>query len=164
MEIALIAAIAKDRAIGMNNTLLWHLPNDLKRFKELTTGHTIMMGRKTFESLPNGALPNRRNVVVSRKLETSLQDVEVFPSLEMAIATLSLDCSQCFVIGGGDIYSQTIDLASSIHLTIVDAEYPHADTFFPELNWSDWDIVCEEYIPADERNPIASTYYNLTRR
>ena len=112
MLLSIVVAVAKDGAIGKGNDLLWHLPGDLKRFKALTTGHTILMGRKTFESLPNGPLPQRRNVVISRSLQSS-DGVEVFASIDEALETLSESDDEVFVIGGGEIYRQTLERAGS---------------------------------------------------
>lgn len=151
-----------DRAIGANNTLLWHLPSDLKRFKRLTTGHTILMGRKTWESLPNGALPNRRNVVVSRRA-SMLEGAEVYPNIEEALSALSTE-ERLFVIGGGEIYTQLLPKATKLCLTLVEGTFPAADTFFPKLDWSEWQRTTEEYTPAQEEGGFGSTYIEATRR
>ncbi|MDY4998596.1 MAG: dihydrofolate reductase, partial [Bacteroidaceae bacterium] len=115
--ISLIAAVASNGAIGYDNKLLYWLPNDLKRFKALTTGHTIVMGRKTFESFPKGALPNRRNVVLSRQ-PLSFPGAEVFSSLESALASCSPD-EEIFIIGGETLYRQSIAMAHRLYLTHV---------------------------------------------
>lgn len=161
MSIAVIVAMARDRAIGAGGDLLWHLSADLKRFKALTSGHTIIMGRKTYDSLPNGALPNRRNIVISRTMSPR-DGVEVVRSLAEALR-LCRDEEQVFVIGGGEIYREALSLADSLHLTLVEASYPEADTHFPDFDWAEWQILREEYVSVDERNPIASTYYHLQR-
>lgn len=160
MKLVLIVAMAKDRSIGHNNSLLWHIPEDLKRFKALTTGHAIVMGRRTWESLPKGALPNRRNVVISRTI-TSLLGAEVYPSIDDALSALGSG-EFVYIIGGGDVYQQTISLAEEMHVTLVQAEYPDADTHFPEFDWSDWDIL-EQYNMA-EYNYMPVTYFHLVKK
>lgn len=146
--INIIAAVAKNRAIGFQNKLLYWLPNDLKRFKSLTTGHTIVMGRKTFESLPKGALPNRRNVVVSRSV-SELPGCEVFPSLQEALAHCSAQ-EDVYVIGGATIYEQSLPLADRLCLTEIDDIPNEADVFFP--NYSDWKEVWRENHDKDEKH------------
>ncbi|WP_298525808.1 dihydrofolate reductase [uncultured Porphyromonas sp.] len=163
MLLSIVVAVAKDGAIGKGNDLLWHLPGDLKRFKALTTGHTILMGRKTFESLPNGPLPQRRNVVISRSLQSS-DGVEVFPSIEEALTVLSESDDEVFVIGGGEIYRQLLGQAQRIYLTEVDASFPDAEVFFPELQSSDWEEVQRTTFPRDERNEYERQLVVLHRR
>lgn len=163
MKISLIVAMSQDRAIGHNNSLLWHLPNDLKRFKMITTGQTILMGRKTFESLPNGPLPNRRNIVISSSYLKS-NNYEIYPSISEALHSLNDRLDEIFIIGGGAIYEQTLHLANEVHLTIVDAEFPNADTRFPILDLTAWEIKTQIEIPADEKNKLSSTYYHLIRK
>lgn len=125
MKLAVIAAIARNRAIGKDNKLPWHISEDLQRFKRLTTGHTVLMGRKTYASIGK-PLPGRRNVVVSR---SPLKGVETYPSLNAALLALA-DQELVFVIGGGDVYAQVLERADELFLTIVDREV-EADTFFP---------------------------------
>lgn len=162
MRLSIIVAVARDGAIGKDKDLLWHLSSDLKRFKQLTSGHSIVMGRKTYESLPNGALPNRRNIVVSRHLN-ALPGCEVCTSLEEALQRTE-DEQEVFVIGGGEIYRQSLARATDLHITIVEAEYPEADTFFPTIDWADWSLQHSEVVAIDERNPLASTYYHYIRK
>ena len=128
--ISIIAAVAKNRAIGYKNKLLYWLPEDLKRFKALTTGHTIIMGRRTFDSLPKGALPNRRNIVLSRTTR-QIPGCECYPSLEKAL-THCADDEEVFVIGGESVYRQALPLASRLYLTEIDDTPALADAFFPE--------------------------------
>ena len=146
--ISIIAAVAKNNAIGYKNKLLYWLPNDLKRFKSLTTGATIIMGRKTFESLPNGALPNRKNIVISRSVK-ALPGCECYPSLESALDNCKQD-ENIYIIGGGKIYSQAIDFADRLCMTEIDDIPDNADTFFPD--YSDWHETCREHHLADERH------------
>ena len=162
MKISLIVAVAEDRAIGDKGNLLWHLSSDLKRFKAITTGHTIIMGRKTYDSLPNGALPNRRNIVISRQLK-SLKDAEVYADIDEALKAASNE-DTVYIIGGGEIYNKTFPLAEELHLTLVHKSYPEADTRFPEWKLTDWNILKQERIGQDEKNELDSVYYHLTRK
>ena len=155
--ISIIACISKDnRAIGYQNRLLYHLPSDMVRFRELTTGHTIVMGRKTFESLPNGALPHRRNIVVSKSLK-EIDGAEVYPSLEEALRAAQGDTlpapkentgiaspEEIFIIGGESIYRQALPAARKLYLTLVDKTPEQADTFFPAINNSAWEVTEKE--------------------
>jgi len=144
--IKLIVAISKNRVIGDSNKLIWHLPADLKRFKELTTGHTIVMGRKTFLSIGR-PLPNRRNIIVTRDENYEADGCEVVNSIEEA---LLLTNSNCFIIGGGEIYKQTLHLAEKIYMTVVDEEFK-GDTTFPELPKS-WYVSSKDDFLVDEKN------------
>lgn len=155
--ISIIACISKDnRAIGYQNRLLYHLPSDMVHFRELTTGHTIVMGRKTFESLPNGALPHRRNIVVSKSLK-EIDGAEVYPSLEEALRAAQGDTlpapkedtgiaspEEIFIIGGESIYRQALPAARKLYLTLVDKKPEQADTFFPAINNSAWEVTEKE--------------------
>ena len=162
MKISLIVAVAEDRAIGDKGNLLWHLSSDLKRFKAITTGHTIIMGRKTYDSLPNGALPNRRNIVISRQLK-SLKDAEVYSDIDEVLKATS-DEDTVYIIGGGEIYNKTFPRADELHITLVHKSYPEADTRFPEWKLTDWNILKQEQIGQDEKNELDSVYYHLTRK
>ena len=162
MKISLIVAVAEDGAIGDKGNLLWHLSSDLKRFKAITTGHTIIMGRKTYDSLPNGALPNRRNIVISRQLK-SLKDAEVYSDIDEALKATS-DEDIVYIIGGGEIYKKTFPRADELHITLVHKSYPEADTRFPEWKLTDWNILKQERIGQDEKNELDSVYYHLTRK
>jgi dihydrofolate reductase len=145
--IKIIVAISKNRVIGDSNKLIWHLPADLKRFKEVTTGHPIVMGRKTYESIGR-PLPNRRNIIITRDENYEIDGCEVVNSIEEA---LLLTNSNCFIIGGGEIYKQTLHIADQIYLTQVDEEFD-GDTTFPELPAS-WYVSNKEDFKADEKNP-----------
>ena len=162
MILSIVVAIALDGAIGRGNDLLWHLPADLKRFKELTTGHTILMGRKTFDSLPRGPLPNRRNIVVSHSL-TAREGVEVYPTIKEALKACESD-EEVFIIGGGEIYRQLLPHADRIYLTRVKATFPDAEVFFPELDPSEWSETASETFPQDEKNEYDTTLHLLQRR
>ena len=160
MKLALIAAVAENGAIGYENKLLYWLPNDLKRFKALTTGHTIIMGRRTFESLPKGALPNRRNIVLSNNAHFIAPGAEVFTSLDEALASCAND-EDVFVIGGASIYRQALPLADLLCLTIVHDTPAHYDAFFPWLNPLNWVATNEERHDADERHAFAYTFVDF---
>ena len=137
-ELILIAAVAANRAIGKDNRLLWQIPADMAHFKSLTNGHTVLMGRKTWESLPARfrPLPGRRNLVVSRQTDYSAPGAELAPSIENAL-TLAADAEKIFVIGGEEIYRQTLALAQRLEITEVH-QTPDADAWFPEITATDW--------------------------
>ena len=162
MTLSIIVAIASDGAIGRANDLLWHLPADLKRFKELTTGHTILMGRKTFESLPRGPLPNRRNIIISRSLPAQ-PGAEVYPTIQQAMEACASD-EEVFIIGGGEIYRQLLPDTERIYLTRVQASFPDAEVFFPELDSTEWIEEAREVYPRDERNEYDTELLLLHRR
>ena len=162
MTLSIIVAIASDGAIGRANDLLWHLPADLKRFKELTTGHTILMGRKTFESLPRGPLPNRRNIIISRSLPEQ-PGAEVYPTIQQALEACASD-GEVFIIGGGEIYRQLLPNTERIYLTRVQASFPDAEVFFPELDPTEWIEEAREVYPRDERNEYDTELLLLRRR
>ncbi len=132
--IHIIAAIDRKGAIGKNGDLLFHLRDDLRRFKAITMGNTLVMGRRTFESLPGGALPGRRNIVITRSADFSAPGVDVAKSPEEAIAMAASGPGDIFVIGGGQIYAATLPLADVLDFTVVDREDPEADTFFPVID------------------------------
>ena len=157
--ISIIAAVAKNRAIGYKNKLLYWLPNDLKRFKTLTTGHTIIMGRKTFESLPKGALPNRRNVVLSRS-EKEFPGCEVFPSLKEALKHCQPD-EDVFIIGGASVYSQAMTVADRLCLTEIDDTPADADAFFPP--YDDWNVAEREDHDVDEKHAYRYAFVDYVR-
>jgi dihydrofolate reductase len=157
----MIAAVAKNRAIGFENKLLYWLPNDLKRFKALTTGHTIVMGRKTFESLPKGALPNRRNVVLSQTTK-ELPGCEVFPTLEAALKSCKAD-EDVYIIGGARVYQQAIAVADRLCLTEVDDIPQKADAFFPDYS-EGWQIEMKDAHPKDERHSFRYAFVDYIRK
>lgn len=159
MRINIIAAVAKNRAIGKDNKLVYWLPNDLKRFKALTTGHTILMGRKTFDSLPKGALPNRRNVVVSRSV-TELPGCDCYASIEEALKSCSPE-EDVYVIGGESIYRQIMPLADRLCLTEIDDITEGADAFFPEF--TGWKEVEREDHGIDEKHHYRYSFVDYER-
>lgn len=160
MQVNIIAAVARDRAIGYQNKLLYWLPNDLKRFKALTTGHTIIMGRRTYESLPKGALPNRRNIVLSRTIQV-LPGCEIYPSLEEALSNCSND-EEVFIIGGASLYQQALPLANRLYLTEINDTPVTADAFFPA--YDDWKVIATEQHFKDERHPFDYTFVDYVRK
>ena len=161
--ITMIAAAAENNAIGKDNDLLWHLPDDFKRFKQLTTGHPIIMGRKTFESFPS-TLPNRRHIIITRDRTYTVDfpDCIVVYSLEEAFETLSRD-EESFIIGGGDIYSLAMPFADVIELTRIHQSF-EGDAYFPQINENDWKLVREEYHPRDEKHAYDFTYLTYHRQ
>ncbi|WP_329903046.1 dihydrofolate reductase [Porphyromonas pogonae] len=164
MKISIIVAVAENNAIGINNKMPWHLSNDLKRFKSITSSHIIIMGKNTYYSLPNGALPNRENLVLSSSLD-SLPDAQCFKNEEeLKKYLLTRNDDEVFVIGGGKIYHSMLPQADKMYLTVVHKSYPEADTFFPEFDRNEWEVLEQQYIPADDKNDEASTYYELERK
>ena len=137
MKVAIIVAIAEGNAIGKDQQLLCHMPADLKRFKALTTGHTIIMGRKTFESLPH-ALPNRRNIVLSSQPKVNFPGCKVCTSLPEALACCTGE-EEVFIIGGGQVYQQALSLTDKLYITYIHHAFPEATTFFPELDAAQWE-------------------------
>lgn len=162
-QISIIAAIDRQRAIGFQNKLLFWLPNDLKQFKALTTGHAIIMGRKTFESLPKGALPNRRNIVLSTNPNTACPGAEVFDSLRKALDSCTAD-EQVFIIGGASIYEQAITLADQLCLTEIDATASQADAFFPEISPTQWHEKSRDAHLPDEKHPCSYAFVCYVRK
>ena len=161
--ISIIAAIDRRGAIGFENKLLFWLPNDLKRFKALTTGNTIIMGRKTFESLPKGALPNRRNIVLSSNPATVCPGAEVFVSLEEALAACRPQ-EQVYIIGGASVYRQALPLADELCLTEIDAEAPQADAYFTTIDPALWQEKSREVHLPDEKHPCPYAFVDYLRR
>jgi dihydrofolate reductase len=161
--ISIIAAIADNNAIGANNSLLWSLPNDMKRFRELTTGHTVIMGRKTFESLPKGALPNRRNVVITGNIQLSFNGCEMFDRLEEAIRRFK-DENEIFIIGGASVYEQAIGLADKLYITTVHHTFDEADTFFPLIDEREWTLTEREDFPSNAKHLFPYTFKTFIKK
>ncbi|QED37959.1 dihydrofolate reductase [Antarcticibacterium arcticum] len=159
--LTLIAAAGENNALGKNNDLVWHLPDDFKRFKKMTSGHHIIMGRKTFESFPQ-PLPNRTHVVITRSDEYKKEGIIVVHSLERAIEHSNED-PQPFVIGGGEIYKLAIDVADRIELTRVHGTF-EADAFFPEIDEQQWELVNQEFHDKDANHEFAFTYLTYERK
>ena len=158
--ITIIAAVAKNGAIGFENKLIYWLPNDLKRFKQLTTGHTVVMGRKTFESLPKGALPNRRNIVLSRR-KGNFEGCDAFTSLSKALENCKDE--EIFIIGGESIYKEAMKHADRLCLTEIDDIPAQADTFFPEIG-DEWQETQREEHEQDERHAHCYAFVEYIRK
>lgn len=154
--ISVIAAIGKNNELGKKNQLLWNLPADLKHFKEITSGHTVIMGQKTFESIGR-PLPNRRNIVLTRD-NFNRDGVEISDSLEKTLASFKDSGEEVFIIGGGQIYKQSMDFADKLYITHVDMEDIDADTFFPEIIPIVWNEVTHEEHKKDEKNAYDYTF------
>ena len=161
-QIILIAAAGENNALGINSDLPWHLPDDFKRFKELTSGHKIIMGRKTFETFPK-PLPKREHIVITRdKAYDPKFEAKVFNALEDAL-DYSKDDALVYVIGGGEIYNQALKFATHIELTRVHESF-EADTFFPEIDEREWNLVEEIFHPSNEKHKYDFTYQTFERR
>ena len=161
--ITMIAAVGENNALGKDNDLLWHLPDDFKRFKQLTTDHFIIMGRKTFESFPK-PLPKRTHIIITRDKNYKVKhdDCLVVHSLEEALKLSSGD-ERPFIIGGGEIYKQGEEFANSLEITRVHADF-EADTYFPEIDETIWKLIGSEYHPKDERHNFDFTYLTYVRK
>jgi dihydrofolate reductase len=155
--IKIIVATSKNKVIGNNNKLIWKLSSDLKRFKELTTGHPVVMGRKTYESIGR-PLPNRRNIIITRNLEYEADGCEIVSSLEEA---LLLTKSDCFIIGGGEIYKQSLEVADKIYLTLVHKDF-EGDTKFPELG-KEWATIDTKDFESDDKNEYNYSFIEYDR-
>ena len=161
MEISLIAALDRDYAIGKGNALPWHLPDDLKRFKALTLGKPVLMGRKTAESLGR-ALPGRRNLVLTRTGSVPFAGMEAFATLESALASVA-DAAEVCVIGGGEIFTMTLPMATRMHLTWVDTAIAGADAHFPRFDASQWRVTSREAHAADAKHPFDYEFVDYSR-
>ena len=160
--LTIIAAVSENNALGKDNQLLWHLPEDFKRFKTLTSGHYIVMGRKTFKSFPK-PLPNRTHIIITRQNDYQAPDgCIVVSSLEKAMALCPAN-EEAFVIGGGEIYQQAINIVDKIDVTRVHTTID-ADTFFPEIDTNIWKLVFEEFHPKDEKHAFDFTFLTYVRR
>jgi len=157
----MIAAVAENNALGKNNDLLWHLPNDFKRFKEVTSGHYIIMGRKTFESFPK-PLPNRTHVIITRQKDFQYEGCIVVDTLEKAVAACP-ENENLFIIGGGEIYSQSILFADQLDITRVHHSFD-ADVYFPEIDPEIWKLTSETFNPKDEKHLFDYTFQTFVRR
>ena len=157
MIVSLIAALGNNNEIGKDNQLLCRLPSDLKRFKAITSGHTVIMGRKTFESLPNGPLPDRRNIVLSRNARLIIEGAEVYSSLDYALLKC-INEPEVFITGGAQIYAQALPAADKLYITRIHASFPEADAFFPPIDRNQWKEIGRETFPADEKNPYSFTF------
>lgn len=161
----IVVAVASDNAIGRRGDMLFHIPSDLRHFKAVTLGHPVIMGRKTFESLPKGALPGRRNIVITRNPAYVAPGAETAASLEEALALCSPDEPEPMIIGGGEIYRQAMEIATTIELTEIGAPGPaDADTFFPEIDPKIWGERSRSEIITDERSGLPLSFVGLYRK
>lgn len=161
-NISIIVAIAQNNAIGKDNKLLWHISEDLKRFKKITTGHTIVMGKNTFLSLPNGVLPNRVHIVITDVKGEQFDGCITAYSIEDALEKFDNN-EEVFIIGGGMIYKQFLPLANRLYLTVVHKDF-EADTFFPDINYDEWKEVSKEIFEASGGNDFGYSYLILERK
>lgn len=161
-NISIIVAIADNNAIGKDNKLLWHLSEDLKRFKKITSGHAVIMGRNTFLSLPGGALAGRTNIVISDIPDEQFQGCKMAYSIQEALS-LCRDYEKCFIIGGAMVYSQFLPYASKLYITRVHVS-PTADTYFPEINYDELQEIYSEKNAASPGNEYDYTYLIYTRK
>ncbi len=161
-NISIIVAIAENNAIGKNNELLCNLPDDLKRFKQVTTGHTVIMGRRTFLSLPKGALPNRRNIIISDIPGENFANCEMASSIEEALEACD-DKEESFIIGGGMVYKQFLPHTRRLYITRLHRDFD-GDTFFPEINFDEWDEIERTKFSADEKNSVPYSYIIYQRK
>lgn len=160
--ISIIVAIAENHAIGFENKLIYWLPNDLKRFKALTTGNTIIMGRRTFESLPKGALPNRRNIVLSRNGKAEdFPGADLYADLDSALASCT---GEVYIIGGSSVYREAMPKADRLCLTYIYDTPQNADTFFPEINSEEWEETFREEHDTDEKHAQRYAFVDLVRK
>lgn len=160
---SIIVAIDENNAIGKDNNLLCHLPNDLKHFKTTTSGHTVIMGRKTFESLPNGALPNRRNIVLTRNKDLKIDGVEVCISIDEAIE-LCKEEEEIFFIGGADVYESVLGIVDKLYVTEIHNKFEGADAFFPEIESKDWEETSRIENFPDEKNFYSHSFVMYNKR
>src|SRR3990167_4498372 len=159
--LSLVVAMNKERVIGVDNQLPWHIPEDLKHFKAITMGKAIIMGRKTFESIGR-ILPGRKNIVISRNSNWQHDGVEVFNGLEKAILNNNEFTELC-IIGGGEIFSQAIPLIDKLHITIIDVKVSNPSTFFPEIDFSEWRLVKREAIVTHDQIHCEFNEYDRVR-
>lgn len=162
MEIAIIVAVDQNNAIGRGGDQLAYISGDLKRFKQLTTGHAIVMGRKTFEALPKGALPNRRNIVISRNKALQLPGCELVQSPEEAMALCNTN-EKIFVIGGGEIYNLFLPMADTIYFTHIHHAFEGSDTWFPEIDSTMWRDIQIDDVMQDEKSGFQYHYRTVKR-
>ncbi len=161
-NISIIAAIGKNNEIGKNNDLLWRIPEDLKRLKKITSGHMVIMGRNTFHSINNRALPNRRNIVITSRKNFNFPNIEIVHSIEDAIE-LTKSEKEVFILGGASVYQQFLPYTHRMYLTCVEQEY-NADTFFPSFEWSDWQVKERTDIADDIKAGVDYSFVTLERK
>ncbi len=161
--LSLIVAIDENNAIGINGDMLCHLPNDLRHFKETTSGHTVIMGKRTLFSLPKYPLPNRRNIVLSSQPDHTIQGVEWVTSIKETQQVVAAE-EEAFIMGGGMVYKQFMPIADKLYITHIHNAFPAADTYFPAINPEEWQRISEERHEADERHAYAYSFCEYTRK
>jgi dihydrofolate reductase len=161
MIVSAVVAISENHAIGKDNKLLWYLPNDLKHFKEITTGGTVIMGRKTFDSVGK-PLPRRRNIIITRQTNVSIEGCEVVNSVEAALA-LCANEAEVYIAGGAEIYKLAMPLMDRIYLTIVHKAF-EGDSYFPEINKQEWTETAREDFEPDEKNNLPYSFITMDRK
>lgn len=172
--ISIIVAITRDNAIGLNGDQLYYISSDLRRFRSITMGHPMVMGRRTFESFPRGPLPGRRNIVITTRPDYPADGIEIAPSLSAALALAAdspagsedakSDSSEIVVIGGASVYEQALPLANRLYLTVIEVDRPDADTFFPRIDPAEWTIAEQSDPMIDPPTGLTYRYLTLTRR
>ena len=161
-NISIIVVIAENNAIGLNNKLLAYVPGDLKRFKEITSGHTVIMGKNTYFSLPKRPLPNRRNIVISDNKEDNFENCIMAYSIEEALEKCDKE-KENFIMGGASIYSQFLQYTDKLYLTKVDKSY-EADTFFPQINYDEWELIEQEDIAPGDKCDFSFSYLTYVKK
>lgn len=161
--LSIIVAIAKNNVIGSDNKLIWHISEDLKRFKEITSGKTIVMGRKTFESLP-GVLPNRKHVILTRdkNFKVNSECVEIIYDFEELLNKYNNSDDEVFIIGGGETYKQLLPYSNKLYLTKINKDF-NGDTYFPQINYDDFKVDYESDVITDEKSRLEYNFINLSR-
>lgn len=163
MKISIIVAVSDNDAIGVEQRLPWRLSADLKHFKALTVGHTVIMGRNTFDSLPNGPLPNRRNIILTSQTDLDIPGCTLCHSLQEALHVCAGE-SEVFIIGGASVYRQSLPLADTLYITRVHHTFNSADTFFPSVDWNEWEEIEKSDFMPDEKNEYAYSFYTCRRK
>ncbi|WP_061313472.1 dihydrofolate reductase [Clostridium botulinum] len=161
--LSIIVAIAKNNVIGNDNKLIWHISEDLKRFKEITSAKTIVMGRKTFESLP-GVLPNRKHIILTRdkNFKVNSECVEIIYDFDELLSKYKNSDTEVFIIGGGEIYKQLLPHTHKLYLTKINKDFD-GDTYFPQINYDDFKVDYESDIITDEKSKLEYNFINLSR-
>ena len=162
--ISIIVAISEENAIGKQGGLLCHLPQDLKHFKSITSGHPVLMGERTFFSLPRHPLPNRKNIVLTDQMGKTFEGAEAVYSIEEAVEKLKALNEECFIIGGGMVYRQFMPLADKLYITHIHHSWKDADTFFPEIREQEWLLTQEEHHNQDADNGYSYTFAEYLRK
>lgn len=161
MKISLIVAMANNRVIGLDNKMPWHLSADLKKFKSITMGSPVLMGRKTYESIGR-PLPGRINMIISRNLDYQQEGCLVFNDLNTALETVSQSTKEVFIIGGADLYKAILPLANVLYLTLINKDFK-GDTFFPEIDFNEWSEVTREDIKDDPSVYFSYSFLKLEK-